>query len=81
MFPNIRGIDACFDVGKNLAVYEHEQGNIKDLSPIGDVVDYWLNNEGQRIQMRDDGHAHVLQNHTFKNRVEQMIKTIELEGA
>jgi hypothetical protein len=63
------GLSQLFDIGKNIITYENN-----DLM---DKINYYLKNENERNQISKAGYEHVIQNHTFYNRAEQLISIIE----
>lgn len=71
--PYIKGMDAHFEDNEHLVYYEF--GNLSDLKA---KIDYYLNNDDKREKIRLAGHEHVKKNHTYRNRWESILKTLEL---
>lgn len=48
----------------------------KDFTELFDRIDYYLEHEDERRKIAEQGCAHVHANHTWRNRVEQLMKMI-----
>lgn len=66
----MKDLHVHFEVGKELEVYH----NINDLA---DKIKFYLNNLDIAHAIARKGRKHVARNHTFKNRVEKIVRTIE----
>lgn len=76
IFPYIKGIEDCFELGKELITYEF--GNFAQLK---DLIDYYLEHDEEREEIRLAGHERTKRDHTYKNRAEQMLKILQEQGA
>lgn len=75
LHPWVEGLDEHYQDGVHLACYE--AGNVDDL--LAKVEDYLHEDEG-RERIREQGRAHVMAEHTYERRVEQIIETCQAEG-
>jgi hypothetical protein len=70
--PYIKGLEECFVSGQEVVFYEY--GDFKMLK---DLIDYHLRHDEQREKIRLAGHERTLRDHTYNNRLAQMIETIQ----
>lgn len=61
-----------FEIGKEIAVFH-------DRKEMIDKIDYYLANPDQRLQLIQASRKRVLQDHTYANRVEQMLEHIYVD--
>lgn len=73
IYPRIHGVTDWFKDGQEIVYYEH--GSFDDLK---DKINYYLNNDMEREQIRLAGHANAKDNHTYKNRWEVILKDLGL---
>ena len=69
--PRVPGLDKVYQDKKHLAFYDY--GNLNQLD---DLIEYYLKHGAERARIKTDGHLHTLENHTFNNRIEQMLNII-----
>lgn len=69
--PFIKGMEEHFTDKKHLQFY-----NYNDFDALKSLIDYYLMNYAEREQIRQQGHAHVKQNHTYLNRWIQILNSI-----
>jgi hypothetical protein len=69
--PYIKGLEREFENKKHLVFYEY--GNWDQLKSL---VDYYLEHEEEREEIRKSGHELVKNNYTYKNRWEHILKEI-----
>lgn len=72
--PYIKGMEDHFENRKHLVFY-----NYGDFSDLKAKIDYYIENESEREEIRKAGHEHVKANHTYKNRWESILQTLELK--
>lgn len=66
---NYKDIGLEFEVGKHLDVWN-------DLNELTNKIDYYLNEEEKRKTIKELGCNHVHENHTWNNRIEQLMQMI-----
>lgn len=76
IFPHVKGIEECFELGKELVTYEF--GNFPQLA---ELIQYYYANPDERQQIRRAGHARTRRDHTYRNRMESMLEVLQAEGA
>lgn len=69
--PNIDGLENDFDFGEEITVYQH--GNFDDLKS---KIDYYLANTAIRRKIQLAGHERTKRDHTYTNRIQQVIDTV-----
>lgn len=74
IFPNIKGIEDCYEDGKEIVLYEH--GNLQDLRS---KIDYYLVHDDEREAIRANGFERTKRDHTYVNRWKLILETIENE--
>jgi spore maturation protein CgeB len=65
-----RDISSLFEPGKHLVVYH----NHKEL---GEIISYYLEHPDEARKIAQQGRGNVLENHTFKHRVKEMLGIIK----
>jgi spore maturation protein CgeB len=63
------GLNELFDIGNHLVTYE-------SVSDLFEKIDYYLNNESERMVISQNGYDHVVKNHTFYERMKYFINII-----
>ena len=63
IFPNIKGIEECYDDGKEIVLYKH--GDLLDLK---EKIDYYLTHDNEREIIRKAGFERTKRDHTYINR-------------
>lgn len=58
-----------FDIGKEVCV-------VNSPEEIVSLVDYYLNNENERLEIANNGFQRVMKDHTLDNRVNQIFETL-----
>ncbi len=66
LHPKVSGVDT-----EGVVHYEH--GNFKDLR---EKIDFYLNNESERLTMQGIGFYHVKQHETYTHRAEEMVDIV-----
>ncbi len=69
--PFIEGLQNDFDFDKEIIVYQY--GNFDELKT---KIDYYVQNDAQREAIRMAGHERTKRDHTYTNRVQQVIETV-----
>jgi hypothetical protein len=69
--PYISGMEREFEDKKHLVFYEY--GNFKQLK---ELIDYYLEHDEEREEIRKAGHELVKSTYTYKNRWEQILKEL-----
>lgn len=69
--PWVYGLDEHFTAGEHLDTYEH--GNFDDLKV---MIDYYIEHDSAREQMRLSGHEHAKATCTYKVRWQQILDTV-----
>ena len=64
------GLYELFTEGENIITYENEFDLV-------DKIKFFVSNEIERKRITENGFRHVKQNHTYKNRANQLIKILE----
>lgn len=73
IYPRISGITDWYINKKEIVYYQH--GNLDDLK---NKIDYYLEHDLEREQIRLAGHINAKHNHTYKNRWEIILREIGL---
>jgi glycosyltransferase involved in cell wall biosynthesis len=73
IYPRIEGITDWYEDGEEIVYYEH--GNLQDLKS---KIDYYLENEDQREAIRIAGHKNAVENHTYLNRWDSILKELQV---
>lgn len=71
--PFIEGMQEHFEDGKHLVFFKF--GDFDDLKS---KIDYYLEHDDEREAIRKAGHEHVKANHTYKNRWQSILKTLDI---
>lgn len=71
--PYIKGLEKEFEDKKHVVFYQYN--NLKQLK---ELVDYYLEHEEEREQIRKAGHELVKNKYTYKNRWEAILKELEI---
>lgn len=69
--PYIHGMEEEFADGENIVFYEY--GNFDQLK---EKIDYYLQNDEERLAIRNAGHKYVRENCTYHNRLTQALGII-----
>lgn len=69
--PFIEGLQNDFEIGKEIIVYQY--GNFDELKT---KIDYYVANDKQREEIRMAGHERTKHDHTYTNRMQQVIETV-----
>jgi len=73
IFPKVPGIeDEGYRYYKHFVPYQY--GDFKTLK---EIVDYYVSHDEEREKIRLAGHKFVKENHTYKNKVAEIIKVLE----
>jgi spore maturation protein CgeB len=73
--PYVSGMEKEFTNKEHLVFYEYK--NFKELKSL---VDYYLENDKEREEIRLAGHNLVKERYTYKNRWEHILKELGIEG-
>lgn len=71
IFPDIKGVEDMYIPGKEIVLYKN--GNLDDLKK---KIDYYLENDKEREDIRINGHNKTIQYHTYENRMQSIIDTV-----
>lgn len=71
IFPNIKGVEDCYEDGKEIVLYEH--GNLQDLK---EKIDYYLTHDVEREAIRRAGFERTRRDHTYVKRWEKILETL-----
>lgn len=71
IFPNIKGIEDCYEDGKEVVLYKH--GDLDDLK---NKIDYYLTHESEREAIRKAGFERTRREHTYVNRWKFILDTV-----
>jgi len=66
------GLDELFEVGKHLITYDSTDDLIQKIN-------YYLNNDIERNEIAKNGYEHVINNHTYLKRMEQLMEILKKE--
>lgn len=72
--PRIKGLEDHYEDKKHLVLYDYG-----DFDALKAHIDHYLSNYYNRELIRLEGQNHVKNNHTYTNRMEQLINTIKGE--
>lgn len=72
IFPNIKGVEDCYEDGKEIVLYEH--GNLQDLK---EKIDYYLVHDAEREQIRKAGFERTKRDHTYVKRWEKILEVLD----
>jgi len=70
--PRIGGIDEFYTDREHLVLYDYG-----DFNQLDELINYYLEHDDEREKIRVAGHAHVKANHTFTNRWQQILRTVQ----
>jgi hypothetical protein len=73
--PRVPGLEDQFEYYKHLIPYFH--GDFKGLK---EIIDYYIQADEEREQIRLAGMEHVKQHHTYIHRVEMIINKLKTDG-
>lgn len=77
IFPNIRGIEFMYEVGKEIITYTFE-----DFEWLQNKINHFLRTDNpRREEIRLAGHNRVKSAHTYTHRLKQLLQTLEKEKA
>jgi hypothetical protein len=71
--PYVKGMEREFEDKKHLVFYEY--GNFEQLK---ELIDYYIEHDEEREEIRKAGHELVKSNYTYKNRWQQILKELSL---
>jgi hypothetical protein len=71
--PYVSGMEREFEDKRHLVFYEY--GNFKQLK---ELIDYYLEHDKEREEIRKAGHELVKQNYTYKNRWQHILKELNI---
>jgi Glycosyl transferases group 1 len=74
--PRIAGIDDGFVDGVNTVFYD-----FGDFDGLRQRIDHYLTHDDERERIRVAGHEHVRANHTYTQRLTEMLDVLRTEGA
>lgn len=76
IFPRIKGLEDCYKEDVETVLYTY--GDFQELK---DKIDFYLNNEEYREDIRKAGHERTKRDHTYTQRAKQMLQVLKKEGA
>jgi glycosyltransferase involved in cell wall biosynthesis len=71
--PYIPGLEKEFEDKKHVVFYEYN-----NLDQLKQLIDYYLEHEEEREEIRKSGHDMVKTNYTYKNRWQHILKELNL---
>lgn len=71
LFPRITGIEDWFTDGENIRLFEYG-----DFDGLKALIDYYLEHDDERENLRVAGNCQVYDHHTYRNRWLDIIKTV-----
>lgn len=75
LHPQVEGMDKYYTAGSHYIPYiRYDHENLKK------TIDSCLENPEMCQMIRQQGHGHVKANHTYTNRMAEMLKVLKLEG-
>lgn len=69
--PYIQGMGDHFEDGKHLKFYDYN-----NFDQLKQLIDYYIEHDDEREQIRRAGHEHVKANHTYKNRWQAILEVV-----
>lgn len=69
--PKLKGLENHFTDGEHVVLYEHG-----DFDQLKMLIDYYLEDDEEREQIRKAGHEHVKATHTYLHRWEAILDTV-----
>lgn len=76
--PFIKGMERHFKIeGQNKEVVAYEFNNFQHLK---ENIDFYLENDARREEIRLAGHNRTKKDHTYKQRLQYILKTIKKDG-
>jgi glycosyl transferase family 1 len=70
--PEIKGLEDCFDIHHELITYKYG-----DFTTLKRLIDFFLDNDAQREEMRGRAFERVVRDHTYYHRWEQILNKIK----
>lgn len=74
IFPFIKGVEIMYDLGRELIAYKY--GDFEDLKV---KIDYYLNNDEKREELRLAGHKRAKASHTYTQRLSHIMETLNIK--
>lgn len=74
--PYIKGLENDFVLGEELVTYKYG-----DFDELKSKIDFYLQHAERRNQIQQAGHDRTRRDHTYTNRVSQVIETLRANGA
>ena len=71
IFPRIHGLEDWFTDGENIRLFDYG-----DFDQLKILIDYYLENDAEREQIRVAAHEHVVDHHTYRQRWSDIVKTV-----
>ena len=71
IFPRIHGLEDWFTDGENIRFFDYG-----DFDQLKILIDYYLENDAEREQIRVAAHEHVVDHHTYRQRWSNIVKTV-----
>lgn len=71
IFPDIKGVEDMYEDGKEIVLYRHG-----DLDDLGEKIDYYLEHEQEREEIRQNGFNRTKKEHTYTNRWEVILNEL-----
>lgn len=75
IMPYIKGIEDLFKIGKEISTYEFD-----NFSMLKSNIDYFIKNDDERESIRLAGHARAKKDHTYTQRLADVIEIIQKES-
>jgi len=71
--PYIKGLEKEFEDKKHVVFYEYN-----NLNQLQELINYYLEHDGEREEIRRSGHELVKNNYTYKNRWQAILKELNI---
>jgi len=76
IYPRIKGIEDMLVEDKEIVYYDYG-----DFEELNEKINYYLTHNDERGTIRIAGHERVKKDHTYHNRLQQMLSVLKEEGA
>ena len=77
--PNVPGLEEYFP-NDLLTTFDNEKGQLTDFSKLKKLIDYYLENDGEREILRRRCFEHVRKNHTYMHRMKDVLEIIDRDN-
>lgn len=74
IFPYIRGLELMYDIGREIVSYK-----FGDFQQLRDLISLYLSDDKQREEIRLAGHRRAKASHTYTQRLQSLLDTLNLK--